>query len=67
MEVVSYYERWEIIIKKKNEIVRLENGIVISEIVIGMVHGQPYKGFPKEIPHMCPQGEKKGKETFPWF
>jgi hypothetical protein len=50
MEVVSYYEGWEIIIKKQNEIVRLENGIVISEIVIGMMHGQLYKGFPKKSP-----------------
>jgi hypothetical protein len=53
MEVVSYYERWEIVIKKvnkKNEVVRLENEIVISEIVIGIVHGQPYKGFQKNPP-----------------
>jgi hypothetical protein len=51
MEVVSYYERCEIIIKKKNEIVRLENEIFIFEIVIGMVHGQPYKGFQKNPPY----------------
>jgi hypothetical protein len=29
----------EVIIKKKNEVIRLENEIVISEIVFGMVHG----------------------------
>jgi hypothetical protein len=54
MEVVSYYERWEIVIKKvnlKNEVVRLENEIVVSEIVIGIVHGQPYKGFHKNPPY----------------
>jgi hypothetical protein len=32
-----------IIEKKKNEIVRLENEIVVSEIVFGMVHEQPYE------------------------
>ncbi len=35
----------EVIIKKKNEVIRLENEIVISEIVFGMVHGWPYEGF----------------------
>jgi hypothetical protein len=34
-----------------NDEVRLENEIVISEIVYGMVHGQPYKQFQK-IPHI---------------
>jgi hypothetical protein len=29
----------EIIIKKKIKVIRLENEIVISEIVFGMVHG----------------------------
>jgi hypothetical protein len=33
----------EVIIKKKYEIIRLENEIVIS--VFGMVHGWPYEGF----------------------
>jgi hypothetical protein len=37
----------KIVIKKKYEIVRLENDVVISEIVFGMVHGQPYEGFQK--------------------
>jgi hypothetical protein len=32
------------------EIVRLENEVIISEIVFGMVHGCPYKGFPKNPP-----------------
>jgi hypothetical protein len=36
-----------IIEKKKNEIVRLENEIVISEIVFGMVNERPYEGFQK--------------------
>jgi hypothetical protein len=35
----------------KNEIVRLENEIVIFEIVFGMVHGWPYKGFQKNPPY----------------
>jgi hypothetical protein len=29
----------------KNEVDRLENEVVISEIVFGMVHGQSYEGF----------------------
>jgi hypothetical protein len=29
---------------KRNEVVRLENELVISEIVFGIVHG-PYEGF----------------------
>ncbi len=39
----------EVVNKKKkvifflNDEVRIENEIVISEIVSGMVHGQPYK------------------------
>jgi hypothetical protein len=32
---------------KKMEIVRLENEVVIFEIVFEMVHGQPYKRFQK--------------------
>jgi hypothetical protein len=39
------------IYKKRNEVVRLENEIVIFKIVFGMVHGRPYKGFQK-IPHI---------------
>jgi hypothetical protein len=27
----------------------LENEVIISEIVFGMVHGCPYKGFPKKL------------------
>jgi hypothetical protein len=34
-----------------NEVVRVENDIVIFEIVFGMVHQQPYEGFQK-IPHI---------------
>jgi hypothetical protein len=34
-----------------NEIIRLENEVVISKIIFGMVHGQPYKGFHKP-PHI---------------
>jgi hypothetical protein len=29
----------------------LENEVIISEMIFGMVHGQPYKGFPK-FPHI---------------
>ncbi len=32
---------------KKIEVIRLENEVVIFEIVFKMVHGQPYKGFQK--------------------
>jgi len=35
----------------KNEVVKLENEVVIIEIVFGMVHGQAYEGFQK-IPHI---------------
>jgi hypothetical protein len=34
----SYASWW---IGEKNEIVKLENEIIISEIVFGMIHGQP--------------------------
>jgi hypothetical protein len=40
MEVVNVKK--EVIICLKNDEVRLENEIVISEIVCGMVHEQPY-------------------------
>ncbi len=43
MKKKSYYER--------NEVVRLENEIVIFEIVFGTIHGWPYKGF-QNIPHI---------------
>ncbi len=54
---------WEIVIKKIqrkkkqllrkwNEPVRLENEIVIFEIVFEMVHGWSYEGFQKKIPHI---------------
>jgi hypothetical protein len=36
---------------KRNEIVRVENEVVISEIVVEMVHDKPYEGFQK-IPHI---------------
>jgi len=42
------YPSWWI--GRKKEIARLENEVVISEIVF-IVHGQPYKGFEK-IPHI---------------
>jgi hypothetical protein len=35
---------------KKKEIIRLENEIVISENVFGMVHEQSHKGFHKNPP-----------------
>ncbi len=31
--------------RKRNEIVRLENEIVITEIIFEIVYGWPYKGF----------------------
>jgi hypothetical protein len=37
--------------EERNEVIRLENGVVISEIIFGMVHGWPYKEFFK-IPHI---------------
>ncbi len=37
--------------QEKNEIIKLQNEVVISEIVFGMVHGRPYKGF-ETIPHV---------------
>ncbi len=56
MEVVIKKNRGEIVIKKKlirkesnyflkNEIVKLQNEVVIFEIIFGMVHRWPYKGF----------------------
>jgi hypothetical protein len=41
----------EVIIKKKNEVLRLENDIVIFEIVFEMVYGWPYEGFQKNPPY----------------
>jgi hypothetical protein len=35
----------------KNEVLKLENEMVIFEIVFGMVHGRSNKGFQK-IPHI---------------
>jgi hypothetical protein len=40
-----------VVIKKKNELVRLENEVFLKKIVFGMFHGRPYKGFQK-IPHI---------------
>jgi hypothetical protein len=57
MEVVIKKGGWyllrKLIFKNVIEkgIIRLENEIVIYEIVFGMVHGWPYEGFQK-IPHM---------------
>ncbi len=33
------------LVLRKNEIDRLENEVVISKIVFGVVHGRPYEGF----------------------
>ncbi len=43
-------KRWEIVIKKiiRKKKVKLDNEIVISEIIFGMVyHGRPYEEFQK--------------------
>jgi hypothetical protein len=32
---------------KRNEVVRLENEVVIFEIVFGMLHRSPYEGYKK--------------------
>ncbi len=53
--VISKGERqllWKLIrkgniYKERNKIVKLENEVVIFEIVFGMVHGRPYKRFQK--------------------
>jgi histone acetyltransferase (RNA polymerase elongator complex component) len=60
MEVVIK-KRWEMVIKKVNtkkniikkkiEVVRLQNEIVISKIVFGMVHGQLNPRIPKKLPY----------------
>jgi hypothetical protein len=43
--------------QKRNELIRVENEVVISKIVFGMVHGQQYKGFQKisntQVPITC--------------
>jgi hypothetical protein len=35
---------------KRDKIIRLKNEIINFEIAFGMIHGQPYKGFPKKSP-----------------
>jgi hypothetical protein len=37
--------------EERNEVFRLENEVVIYEIIFGMVHGWPYKEL-FEIPHI---------------
>jgi hypothetical protein len=42
----------QVIFFLKREIIRLENEIVIFEIVVGTVHGRPpYGGFQKHSPY----------------
>jgi hypothetical protein len=43
----------EVVIREGESLVRFENEVIILEIVFGLVHGRPYKGFQK-IPLYVP-------------